>query len=171
MAFKACLRSLVFRQELFSILSVLRWAESDSYSFFLISADSLSAIYATNKFDNYNYLILDIIHQLQQSIKIFLFNWAKGHCLVEDNELADQLEKSAVTDISLPHIFLSFPALSLKIDLKHELVQSYQQRWTDSHTGQFTKPFFAKSLNIVLYTQQILIFILKKSWFLLTAPL
>lgn len=135
MASKTCLWNPVFQQELFSILSVLRWAESDLYPFFLIAADSLSAIYATNKFDNSNYLILDIINQLQQSIKLFLFNLAKGHSGVEVNELADHLEKSAVTDISLPHIFLSFPALSLKIDLKHELVQSYQQHWTDSHTG------------------------------------
>lgn len=134
----------VFQSELHAIHSALKWAEKTDDREFLVSTDSLSSLQALNKFDNTNHQILNIREHLQNTHKIFNFQWVRGHSGVEGNETADILAKSAVSDDSLQITFLPLPLSTLKHKLKLDMLQLWQDRWTISDTGHYTKQFLPK---------------------------
>ena len=124
-----------------AIQEVTQWATITNFSSFLINSDGLSSIIALEDLQTTNALISEILQNLKKQSKKAFLNWEKGYSGILGSELIDKLAKKAAQDESHSSVFLPFPNLDSKYELKRNLFTNWQRDKSQKMRSRFTYKF------------------------------
>lgn len=133
----------VYCAELVAILEALKYIREINYEYYAILSDSKSAlekIKNLNQNSRFNYLvfeILKIIQYLQFNNKKIKLVWVKAHCNIINNEIVDQLAKSATTDENFAQYKCTVEDISAIS--KKEVFENWSRNYVQSNVGKYYK--------------------------------
>lgn len=130
----------VFQAELIAIKEAVKWCDSNNHSA-CIHSDSQSALFAINNKYNYNPIASEIRNLILNCTAHVCFSWVKGHIGIEGNERADELAKLAANS-DLPHCYNLCPVSHVKLIMKEDIIQKWNEQWRNNDKGVLTKELY-----------------------------
>ena len=131
----------VYQAELTAIEHAIRFTRSRPETCISIFSDSRAAILAVKEADTNDKLVQNIHSELRRcSNRRFELHWIKAHANIDGNERADQLAKDA--SVNGAALSVAEPLSFAKHWLKTQHEKMWNQEWTSSTTGRWTKQLF-----------------------------
>ena len=139
----------VFQAEIYAILTALNELKNSGVrnEVVAICSDSQAAIKALSSFQFNSDIALrcrKLIDALSNTLRITLY-WVPGHSEIGGNCMADELARAGTCQSVIEANHLpSIPLNKIKTFLANEHRKIFQERWTNSDSGQITKSIWPK---------------------------
>lgn len=134
----------VFQSELLAIKFAIIYLKATSQTSAQIYTDSYSSLQAIHDRANTTPLVCEIQQLLlstEEAGMQIAISWVKAHVGIQGNERADQLAKDCF-DVSAPLIQVEAPVSYVKRILMSKANEEWNQRWTSSEKGKWTREIF-----------------------------
>lgn len=142
--FKLAQEISIYNAELIAILESLKYIQNvkDTKNFLILTDSKSSVDTITNILHNpkVNYIIVNIINNirsLQIKGKKITISWIKGHSGLQNNEIVDQMAKTALEEQSTANYMI--PSEDIFVKLKRDILNDWQDTYYRDNKGKYYK--------------------------------